>query len=99
MLNKEELERRYSIISEFCKKYCKELTEYGGKLANEFELSDSQSYIDFMNEKSEDIFVGNYLVSLFNGTAIQEYEDVLNEKRSIEDLFDEKLKSLLWLKN
>ena len=95
MLNKEEMERRYSIISEFCEKYRKELTEYGGKAANEFELSDSQSYIDFMNEMSEDVFVGNYLVGLFNDTAIQDYEDILNEKRSVEDLLDEKLKSLL----
>lgn len=99
MLNKEEIERRYSIISEFCKKYRKELTEYGGKITNEFGFSDSQSYIDFMNEKSEDVFVGNYLVNLFNDTAIQEYEDVLNGKRSLKDLFDEKWKSLLCLKN
>lgn len=90
MLNKEEMERRYSIISEFCKKYRKELTEYGGKAANEFGISDSQSYIDFMNEMSEDVFVGNYLVNLSNDTVIQGYEDVLNGKRSIEDLLDGK---------
>lgn len=99
MISKEEMERRYSIISEFCEEYRKELTEYGGKIANEFGLSDSRSYMDFMYEIDEDVFVGNYLVNLFNDTAIQEYEDVLNGKRSVEDLFDEKWKGLFWLKN
>lgn len=90
MLNKEEMERRYSIISEFCKKYRKELTEYGGKTANVFEISDSQSYIDFMNQKSEDVFVGNYLVNLYNDAVIQGFEDVLNGEKSLKDLFDGK---------
>ena len=95
MLNKEEIKRRYSIISEFCRKYRKELTEYGGKIADKFSFSDSQSYMDFMNELSEDTFVGNYLVNLFNDASIQEYEDVLNGKRSLEDLFNEGWRGLL----
>lgn len=77
MYSKTEIDERFEIIKEYCKKFRKELTIYGAVLAEKNWMCSAHNYIEFMNSLSSEVFLGNYLTALFNITAIPMINDIL----------------------
>lgn len=91
MISYEEMKANHEIIKEMCKKYRKELTVIGGIIGEYYDLITCHEYIKFMNELSDDKFVGNYLQTIIIPEGIERYKRVLNEENSIDEFAFESL--------
>ena len=80
MLTYEGMKSNYEIIKGLCRSYRTELTVYAGILAEQFEGCTYSDYVKFMNELSDEEFVGNYLNGLLTDTPVDDYRPILDGK-------------------
>ena len=88
MLNYNEMKGNYETIKTFCKKYRTELIKFRGTLAESFELSTYDDYTKFVNELTEEEFVGESLTALMNGCS-DIYRRILDGEITLDDFIKE----------
>lgn len=91
MMNLKTMKEEHEIIKEFCIKFRTELTIAAGIFGEFMGLVNCDDYVEFMNDLSNDEFVGNYLVALFNDTTETWYRPVLNGEKTFEDFLAESM--------
>ena len=78
MFTYEDIKTNYETIKEFCKAYRAELTVYAGVFCEEFGGCTYSDYVKFMNELSDEEFVGNYLNGLLTDTPVTDFRPILD---------------------
>lgn len=83
-----DMESNYETIREFCAKYRKEITIYGGVLGEFNESVNCDEYIEFMNSLSFDVFVGSYLGGLLTNLCDVWCKPILKGDKTFEDMVE-----------
>jgi hypothetical protein len=89
MYTYKNIRKSHEIIKEFCMKNRAEITNYQSKLAEKQGFATYSDYTKFMNELSDDEFIGNMLTGLFNEYALEYYRKVNKGKMTIEEFITE----------
>ena len=82
MYTYEDMKQNYEIIKEFCKNYRKELTVYAGVLTEQYGGCTYSDYVKFVNELSEEEFLGNYLSGLLTDEPVNEFKQIINGEQT-----------------
>lgn len=82
MYTYKDMKQNYEIIKEFCHFYREELTVYAGVLAEQWGGTTYSEYVNFMNELSEEEFLGNYLCGLLTDEPKNEFKKILDGEQT-----------------
>jgi hypothetical protein len=85
MISKSEIEGRFEVVKEYCAKYRKELTVFGGVMFEEEGMMSCKDYIEFMNQLTFQEFVGNYCNSLLDDEIFSNVKLLNNGEVSFDD--------------
>lgn len=90
MLNRNDFEANYEVISQTCKRYRKELTIYQAAIIDDYPWLevDVNVFIEFMNTLSLDIFIGNMLCGLLIPASIDIYKKLLTNELTFEEFVE-----------
>lgn len=91
LYNLKTMKEEHEIIKEFCIKFRTELTIAAGIIGEIIELVNYDDYVEFMNDLSDDEFVGNYLTALLNGISVTWYRPILDGEKMFEDFLAENM--------
>ena len=78
MFTYEDMKSNYETIKEFCHLYRTELTVFAGVLCEQLGGLTYSDYVKFMNELSDEEFVGNYLNGLLSDIPVDDYRLLVN---------------------
>ena len=85
MFTYENMKSNYETIKEFCHSYRVELTVYAGIIVEQLGGCTYSDYVKFMNELSDEEFVGNYLNGLLADTPVDDYRPILDGKMTFDE--------------
>lgn len=82
MYTYKDMKQNYEIIKEFCHFYREELTVYAGVLAEQLGGTTYSEYVNFVNELSEEEFLGNNLCGLLTDEPKNEFKKILDGEQT-----------------
>ena len=82
MYTYKDMKQNYEIIKDFCIFYRKELTVYAGVLLEQYGGCAYSDYVKFVNELSEEEFLGNYLSGLLTDEPVNEFKQIVNGEQT-----------------
>ena len=82
MFTYEDIKTNYETIKEFCHSYRTELTVFAGVLCEKLGGVTYSDYVKFMNELSDEEFVGNYLTGLLTDAPVEDFRPILNGEKT-----------------
>lgn len=83
--NYEEMIKNYEIIKTFYTKYGDNLMIVSALLAEKYKIAKYSDYMKLMQNLNSDVKLGNYLIGLLREDCIKVYNDILNNKMSLDD--------------
>lgn len=91
MLTYEDMKTNYETIKEFCKAYRAELTVYAGVFCEEFGGCTYSDYVKFVNELSDEEFVGNYLNGLLTDVPMNDFRPILDGEKTFGEYIEQRV--------
>ena len=89
MLTYEGMKSNYKIIKGLCRSYRTELTVYAGILSEQFGGCTYSDYVKFMNELSDEEFVGSYLNGLLTDVPVNDFRPILDEEKTFGEYIEQ----------
>ena len=89
MLTYEGMKSNYEIIKGLCRSYRTELTVYAGILGEQFGCCTYSDYVKFMNELSDEEFVGSYLNGLLTDVPVNDFRPILDEEKTFGEYIEQ----------
>jgi thiaminase len=85
MISKSVIEERFYVVKEYCAKYRKELTVFGGVISEKTGAISCKDYVEFMNQLTFQEFSANYCTCLLNDVAFNNVKKLNNGEMLFDD--------------